>query len=116
MLSTTSLTRTAAAARIAALSALATAALLTPATAAAMALTGHLAPIPAPLAVPAPAVTCHLDSPARLSGSGTLLEDQAPFTGACGGVLVSFNGDTATADYSDGSVTDGNSWTLTGGE
>lgn len=51
-------------------------------------------------------------SPARLSGTGDLLEDESPYTGLYGGELVSYSrwAGYGVACYSDHTATDGRGW------
>ncbi|ANA87342.1 hypothetical protein PBI_KAMPE_110 [Gordonia phage Kampe] len=51
---------------------------------------------------------CHLDAPTRLSGTGELLEDESPYGSPCGAPLRAYS--DGLAYFSDGWITDGNSW------
>lgn len=95
----------------AAVSATLTAAAIGTLTMAGMALTAPSAP--ATPYTPPMVRTCDLTTPPRLAGpiGAPLDEDQAPYTGMCGGTLVSFSGD-GIAVYSDRTATDGANWTL----
>ncbi|AOE44605.1 hypothetical protein SEA_JUMBO_98 [Gordonia phage Jumbo] len=70
-----------------------------------------VAPTAAPEIVPVWS-HCDFSQPVRLSGTGTLSEDESPYQGACNGTLISFSGD-GVAVYSDGTQTDGYRWSLT---
>lgn len=52
---------------------------------------------------------CDFDAPTRLWGHGQLLEDEAPYTGACGGELLTYSGE-GVATYDDGTATNGRVW------
>lgn len=71
-------------------------------------------PPPAPVSAPGPREVPADAPPPRKSGTaGQMLEDESPDTGAFGGALVDYNGDTGVATYDDGSSTDGRSWSVT---
>lgn len=65
-----------------------------------------------------PAIPADAPAPRKDMGAGTdhpMEEDESPDSGAFGGKLVEYNGDTGEATYSDGSITDGKSWRMNDG-